>query len=277
MRPDSSFWAVLIFAASAFGLGADALDSTFRPFQLPIARGPDGPVIAMVSPSGGAVIIAGRFERVNGVRRQGIAQLKLDGTLDPGWDAGTGPDGPIRTLTTGTEGTVVVGGEFSNWGGQPASEHAVRLKPDGSIDNSFNAGPAWDGEVIQVLALEGGNTLVLGRQWQVGELRPLLRRLQIVNGPDPSFAREVPAGASLNAMALAADGSVLLVGRFQEFGGLALTNLVRLRSDGTIDAAFRPPAAAMAGEWYCVAVAGDGRIALGGVVTNAFPEGALVV
>lgn len=239
MRPDFTFWAVLIFGASAFRLWADALDPTFRPSQRPIARGPDGPASAMVSPSGDAVIIAGDFERVNGIRWQGIARLRPDGTLDPGWDAGIGPDGPIRTLTTGTEGTVVVGGEFSNWGGQPASGHAVRLKPDGSINNSFNAGPAWDGEVIQVLALEGGNTLVLGRRWQDGEVRPVLRRLQIVNGPDPSFAPEVPAGAALNAMALAADGSVLLVGRFQEFGCLALTNLVRLRPDGA--------AAAMAG------------------------------
>ena len=141
---------------------------------------------------------------------------------------------------------------------------------DGSLDNQFEAGPAWKGNVKQVISLSDGGLLVLGQEWVEGELRPRLRRHRAEGSLDVDFNPLLQSGSSLNGLAKSADGTVLAVGRFTEFAGEPFTNVVRLHPDLTVDIAFHP--APDAGELFCAAFALDGRIALGGVVTNPYPN-----
>jgi uncharacterized delta-60 repeat protein len=270
MKIQAVVWCCLVLLAGR--PAAEVVDSTFRPASPAVPRGTDGPILAMAQSSDGSILIAGDFLRVNGLRRNGIARLRADGTPDPGFDAGAGPDGLIRSLLIQPDGSIVVAGDFSSWGGAAAGAHLVRLKSEGALDGSFNAGPAWSGDVQSLVALENGQLLILGREYDnLGAARPVLQRREATGGLDASFTPTIAPGTALNALAKAPDGGVLAVGRFNELDGRSVTNVARLRSDGSIDADFHPVAAAGAGELLCAAVDTDGRIALGGVVTNIYP------
>ncbi|HTH48567.1 MAG TPA: hypothetical protein VMB21_13730, partial [Candidatus Limnocylindria bacterium] len=256
---------------------ADIIDPTFRAGIPPITRGPDGPVYAMDQFPDGRIVIAGDFARVDGVRRHAIARLLPDGSLDTTFDAGTGPDDDIRSVVALADGRVLVGGRFQNWGSEAAADHVVRLKADGTIDHDFASTPRWDGEVTQLLLRADGSLMVLERLAEPIGLRTSLRH-RFANGfLDGGFTPAIADGTVLNALALATNGDLLIAGRFTQFDHQAVTNLVRLKSDLTVDTTFVVPSGAGADALFSLAVANDGRVALGGAITNGFARAFLVM
>ena len=256
---------------------ADFVDPSFRAGIPPITRGPDGPVYAMDQFPDGRIVIAGDFARVNGVRRHAIARLLADGTLDTAFDAGMGPENDITSVVALADGSVLVGGRFQSWGNELAGDHLVRLKPTGALDPDFAATPAWDGEVVQIVRRDDGAIMVLERLPGEGISRTRLQRRLASGLLDNQFALSIAEDATLNALARTSDGSLLVAGRFSEFDGYTTTNLVRLKPDDSVDATFSAPAAAGAGELFSVASASDGRLAIGGIVTNTYPGAFLAV
>jgi len=73
------------------------------------------------------------------------------------------------------------------------------------------------------------------------------------------------ANAQVNALAIQADGKILLGGAFTNVSGLTLNRIARLNPDGTLDTTFNPGAS---GNVQCLAVQPDGKILVGGSFTN---------
>src|SRR5205807_3193554 len=72
------------------------------------------------------------------------------------------------------------------------------------------------------------------------------------------------ANGTVYAMAVQADGRILLGGNFTSIGGQTRNNIVRLNSDGTLDA-FDPNANERV---FSIAVQADGKILAGGFFTS---------
>ena len=77
--------------------------------------GTDFAVNSVVVQSDGNVLLAGFFARVSGTERNAIARLYADGTLDTGFDPGTGADAVIYSVALQADGKVVVGGGFTSF------------------------------------------------------------------------------------------------------------------------------------------------------------------
>lgn len=273
----ATFASLLAITGLTFCAGADVLDPSFRGGVAPNLRGPDGPVFALAEGTDSTVVLAGDFARVNGVPRNAIARLLPDGTLDPAFAPNAAPDGAIRSVTVTPNGSVIVAGDFSHWGATAAGDHCVRLKPDGSLDESFTASPPFTGSITQVLSLADQSLLILGKKSEGGGTQAFLQHRGPDGTVDPGFQPAIPSGAALNSVARESTGTLLVAGRFQEFDGRPVTNLLRLRADLTLDETFQSAPAAAAGELLAVAAATDGRIGIGGVVTNPFPSSVLGV
>jgi uncharacterized delta-60 repeat protein len=89
------------------------LDPSFTP------AGPDGPIYAMTDqwPSD-KILIGGLFTTVNGVARNNLARLKADGSLDPSFDPGAGPDGAVHVIQYDDyHRRAIIGGAFSTYAG----------------------------------------------------------------------------------------------------------------------------------------------------------------
>jgi hypothetical protein len=61
------------------------------------------------------------------VARNRIARLNADGSLDGTFDPGTGADDSVYALTLHDDGTVFLGGRFTQVNGQPGTARLARL------------------------------------------------------------------------------------------------------------------------------------------------------
>jgi uncharacterized delta-60 repeat protein len=135
VQPDGRFLAAGSFT-HAGGTNAGAIARFFPDGTLdPSFRAqPDGVesnfvVRAMVLQRDGKIIIGGSFKTYSGVPRNCLARLYPDGSLDSGFDPGSGPTGGvaprIKALALAEDGTIYVGGAFTHFNGIPRHSFAA--------------------------------------------------------------------------------------------------------------------------------------------------------
>jgi uncharacterized delta-60 repeat protein len=195
--------------------------------------------------------------------------------LDPGFR-------PSCTLTRGTvltaaalepDGQLIVAGQFEALQGRPLNGLA-RLKPDGSLDPSFDprAGLSLGtaAPVAQALALQpDGKLLVVGAFTQLGGApRSGIGRLEADGRLDGGFAPQLagPHFTAVYCLELQPDGKLLIGGDFESVGGVTRRGIARLHPDGSLDESFNP-GQGLEEEFAAVfdlALQSDGRVVIGG-------------
>src|SRR5438046_8208814 len=88
------------------------LDTTFVP-----APGTNDAINVVIPQPDGKVIAAGRFTFANGVPRNRIARFNFDGSLDTGFNPGTGADGEITAAVLQFDGRIIVAGPVTGFQG----------------------------------------------------------------------------------------------------------------------------------------------------------------
>lgn len=124
----------------------------------------------------GRVLIGGSFSAYNGTSRNKVARLNSDGSLDTGFDPGSGFSGltdSVQVILAQTDGRVLVGGSFSSFNGKPLN-HFGRLNYNGSLDSYFNE--SVDGNV-QALALQTDGKIIIGGAF-TGHVARLLNSIE---------------------------------------------------------------------------------------------------
>ncbi|GEP89602.1 delta-60 repeat domain-containing protein [Chitinophaga terrae (ex Kim and Jung 2007)] len=143
--------------------GDGSIDSTFN-YDLVNHRGKTGPNgyigSAKLLPDG-KILIAGSFTKYNDQAVSKIARLNPDGSLDPTFNPGSGPDLNINSLTLQPDGKIIAVGGFNTFAGVKAP-HIVRLNPDGSVDATFNVGTGTDEYLVRADLMPGGEIIVSG-------------------------------------------------------------------------------------------------------------------
>jgi uncharacterized delta-60 repeat protein len=122
----------------------------------------------------------------------------------------------------------------------------VRLMPDGSLDSTYNydlakhmgkEGP--NGFINRSIMLPDGKLLVAGTFTKFnGQAVNRIARLNTDGSVDASFVVGAGADQSIENMERQADGKVLLVGSFNNFGGLNVPHIVRIQANGVVDPTF---------------------------------------
>jgi uncharacterized delta-60 repeat protein len=111
------------------------LDTSFDP-----GTGANNFVNRVVLQTDGKLVIGGNFTSYNGTVRNGIARVNTDGTLDALFAAGSGASGgAINAVALQTDGEVLIGGDFTSYGGAGCNRIA-RLNTDSSLDTAFTPG-----------------------------------------------------------------------------------------------------------------------------------------
>ncbi len=174
-------------------------------------------------------------------------------------------NGTVWTLAVQADGKALVGGAFTQIGGQTRN-HMARLNADGTLDAGFN--PGANGDVYSLAVQTDGKVLVGGWFTQVGgQARNRLARLNADGTLDASFDVGIDPFASepVRSIVVQPDGKVLVGGAFSSVGGPTRNGLVRLNADGTLDAGFDP--AAINGV-SSLALQADGKVVIGGLFTQ---------
>ncbi|RAK69878.1 T9SS type A sorting domain-containing protein [Hymenobacter edaphi] len=255
-------------------LSSGAVDNTFTAG----AGTTPGLVMCLTQQSSGAVLLGGTFTEYNGVPRNGLARVSADGVLDAGFAPAAGPNGMVQALAETSGGQLLIGGNFTQYGGssQPA---LARLSTGGTLDAAFAPVLESRGTIYQAFPLSNGQLLVTGYFSTFnGTALPgsagLPRRLNADGSLDPSYA----AGAGGSVQAVLPNGSLYVL-------DYAPNPLRRLLPGGALDNGFTLlPTAGRTGNGTDIGgglngavVQPDGKVLVYGVFTsyNGVPRNGL--
>ncbi len=229
----------------------------------------NGGLAAMVLQPDGKIIIGGGFTYIspNGgtpLRRNGIARLNADGSVDPDFDPNA--NNTVYALALQPDGKILVAGAFDNIGGQNR-DHLARLdavtgeadsfdpKPIGSI-------PLMNPRIVSIVVQPDGKIL-LGGDFSLlspkSVRRDFIARVEATGELDSEF--DAQANGAVSTIVLDHEGRILVGGYFPNMGGQFRSNFARLDSGkGHPDPLDPLPN----GRVCTIAVQPDGKILVGG-------------
>jgi uncharacterized delta-60 repeat protein len=254
----NSAWAETPFAwrLFIFGLFLTGLFISTAQGQTPDSFNPgteNALVNALVVQPDGKVVFSGSFTHAAGQPRVGIARVDGNGILDSTFNPGPINNCFVGSLLLQPDGQIVVGGQFTQMGGQ-AHTNLARLNPDGSADSGFS--PLLDASVTAMALQPDGKLIVGGWFGHVnGQPRTYLCRLNQNGTLDDAFAPE-PDNLVFGLM-VQPDGKILAGGYFLDIAGQSRSRIARLNADGSLDADFNPGADAVV---YSFALQADSNI-----------------
>ncbi len=235
-----------------------SLDPTFDP-----GTGADNIVWAAAAQPDGKTIICGAFAHINGTPRDNTARVNANGSLDLAFYPPqiVSADATVRTTALQADGKIVVGGPFgvARWNAN-----------DGGNDIPFNtAVGSGPNRVVLATALQSDGKILIGGDFSSFDGTSAVRvaRLNSTGTLDPAFNSGSGANDLLRAVAVQADGKILIGGAFTSYNGTAVNRIARLNPDGSLDLTFLQGTGAN-DLLRTIAVQGDGKIIIGGAFTT---------
>jgi uncharacterized delta-60 repeat protein len=195
-------------------------------------------------------------------------------------------------------GNMVFQAEVRGWLGLACLMFSIefaRPAASGLLDSSFDPGSGAD-DAVHALLLQPDGKIVIGGSFRNfnGTLRHGVARLLANGAVDASFDPGEGVGRGIGwpsrtpqvrALALQADGKILIGGDFTIVQGVQRLRLARLNPDGSLDSTFNPAIENIPGEnpadpyypapaVYAMTVQPDGRILVGGQfnAVNGVPD-----
>lgn len=171
----------------------------------------------------------------------------------------------VATYQDGTERSVI-GGDFSAVNAI-VRNGVARIQASGFVDTTFDPGSGADGFVSSLIVLTNGKVLVGGGFTSMDNIsRQGIARLNVNGSLDTAFDPGAGVAGSVLAMALQADGKVIIAGDFTSVNNVERHNVARLNIDGSLDPSFdvqTGPNEVV----YAVAVQSNGKVLIGGAFT----------
>lgn len=155
----------------------------------------------------------------------------LTGVMAPTASASIGgPNDKVNAIVTLSDGSQIVGGAFTSWGGVTRN-HIAKVLADGTLDSSWN--PNLDG-TVEALAVSGNWVYVGGWFGNVGAVsRSSLAKINVGDG---SLDASWNPGTGHIVDAIAIDGSdVYIGGSFTTLGGVSRNRLGSVSTSGTVN------------------------------------------
>ena len=257
-----------------------SLDATFNAHVITTdPRGVHMNIDALVLQSDGRVIATGNLQAGDGVTTYRIARINNDGTRDPGFadafaasNLGSIATPFLRGLTLQPDGKVIVSG-FFNLTAPAVRALIARLKTDGTLDTSFDAGITGIRQSVDTVALQTNGKVVVGGAFEDLRGAPAEDIFQFNpdGSRDPLFDSNGPGiTANVQALVRQPDGKLLVGYRSISAGGpitklnaARLNGIGRLNADGTTDPTFTSPLGSGASV-YQIALQSDGKIIISG-------------
>ncbi|MBL9209712.1 MAG: immunoglobulin domain-containing protein [Opitutaceae bacterium] len=208
-----------------------SLDPTFNPVVTGTVAGSQSRVDAFAVQADGKILFAGNFAQVNGVARPGLVRVNADGTLDPTFTPGVGPNSGVQAIVLQADGKIVIGGSFTTFANLPRRGIA-RLSQAGVPDEVGLTGPS--GPVNALVLQPNGAIVAAGSFNAVGSLaRSRLARFGADGVFDSAFDPDVTGAIGLStpgiyAMISPGPDQLVIGGTFAAVSGQPRSGLARL-------------------------------------------------
>ncbi|UQB69053.1 T9SS type A sorting domain-containing protein [Epilithonimonas zeae] len=235
------------------------MDLTFNP-----GSGASDTVTSIALQPDGKILVGGYFISHNGMERNHLARLNIDGTLDLGFKSAvsgiTEATTTINSIGIQSDGKIIIVGQFSFYEGS-VRKNIARVNADGSLDRTFLQVNGAGGPFKSLVFLSDGKILI------GGQLNGHLARLNANGSIDTTFNPGIGADHIINTVALQPNGKILVGGLFNRYNNSSRNRLARLNEDGTLDTSFNPGTAAN-NDINTIVLQSDGKILIGGNFTS---------
>ncbi len=227
----------------------------------------------------GKILVGGDFYRYNGTNSNYLIRLNADGSIDSGFNIGSGANSSIYKIKVQNDGKILIAGSFTSFNGT-SRQNIARLNADGSIDTGFSTNTS---NAITDIAIQNDGKILIGGFFRAvdnvdfcfdvggGKYCNYLVRLNADGSTDTAFNMDFKADYYVKAIQIQSDGKILIGGFFKKFHNLSRQSdyrgLARLKTDGSFDETFS------IGEGaddyvHSLAIQTDGKIIVGGGFEN---------
>lgn len=193
------------------GLGADAIIETIQ-----------------IQPDG-KILVGGRFNTFNGQPFSRLVRLNYDGSIDSGFNVGSGFDKYVYTIALQSDQKIIIGGSFLSYNGV-SQKRILRLNTNGSLDTAFESGIGFsNGDVLSLLVQPDDRLLVAGTFSGTYKNSPSLRLIRLLKSGDYDFSFQANINGKLNTMSFSSDQKLMIGGDFNSVSGLSKHRIARLK------------------------------------------------
>ncbi len=265
-------------------------DSTFD-----VGEGADKEVYCVALQSNHKILIGGDFLNVDNISAERLARLNTNGSVDITFDTSPGADKRVLTVIQQSDGKILAGGDFESYKGVEVN-HYVRLKANGTIDNSFKneskTHQTNEPKVFTILVTPDGKIILHATALKIQDaLRYQLIRL-LPNGlhddtyttPPFGFYRGEEQYASLSnpTICLTHDNNIIAGVDYltESYDTAYILNLVKIDPNGLLDTSFKAHVLGQGFSYvYSVAEQANYRILVGGYtvffepIQRFYPDG----
>ena len=143
-------------------LANGSLDESFKAGPVPNPFEPQlagQPFLAFARLPDGRIFAGGQFNSVQGSAHSNLVQLLSNGTVDPAFAPGGGPNNSIQQMAVQPDGKVLISGFFTQFGGV-ARPFLARIHGNGSspiLLDPPHPQTAWEGDPVTLTVRAGGD------------------------------------------------------------------------------------------------------------------------
>ena len=189
------------------------------------------------------LLISGSFTSYNGQFSSRLVRVNNDGSVDTSLMVGDGFDNTVwAQLISPDNSQIYLSGSFNRYDNQ-GRNGLVRLDMEGTIDSQFVFGTGLLGETSTIVATDdnSGNMYIGGDFFFYNGVETgSILRLHDDGDIDESFISGSGFDDSVSTIAKAPDssGDIYVGGSFSSYNGTVANRIIRLNSNGTVDATF---------------------------------------
>lgn len=211
-----------------------SLDKTYR-FDEAANQGlvgANGPINSMMHQDG-KLLIYGAFTSFDGKPAGNIIRLNADGSIDQGFNAGTGADAKINSVTYNSQtDKYILTGQFKKFN-NTAVDYLVMLNSDGTVDETFNPEKITGGMPTFAKQLNDGLVVVSGGFKSYAGINRqgfMILTPTAELAPGYNTVGNLIGGLSDIIETTSTDGkrALLLLGSFSAFDSQPVNNIVRV-------------------------------------------------
>ena len=145
-----------------------------------------------------------------------------------------GANGPVNVIKKYAGDNYLIAGEFTQFNGKNHSK-LVRLKSNGSVDDTFNIGASAAGNIHDLAIDFKGRILAVGDFSSFnGDLYSNIVRINPDGTTDDSFKLGASVDGAINSIRIDSNGDIVLGGDFTSVQGREIKGLVKVRENGKI-------------------------------------------
>lgn len=212
-------------------LPSGGIDGTFI-----VGTGFDGYVDQINVLSSGKILAAGGFLNVQGNSNSFIGMLNSDGTVNSIF-AGIGTNSYVKDFIELPTGKIMIGGQFLTYAGSNMPYLGI-IYDSGNVDAVTNIGSGPNGSVNGIVGTTNHSFLFGNFSSYDGHNTNGIVKIFHDGTFDSSFDCGSGPNSEISCLVVQNDGKIIVGGSFSSFNGINCNGLVRLNTNGSVDASF---------------------------------------